>query len=100
MGRSGGDGGADKGDEADSRTGDNPRFRLPCIAYMPSLPFVSAAVKELLRWRPLVPTIPPHDLTLGLAFENYFLPAGTSFVINSAVVCGAVEDPEAFRPER
>ena len=65
----------DKADGADSGTGDSPRLRLPCIADMPSLLFVSVVVKELLRWRPLVPTIPPHDLTQGLAFE-YFFPAG------------------------
>jgi cytochrome P450 len=93
-GGSGGDGGADSG------TVDNPRLHLPGIADMPPLPFVSAIVKELLRWRPLVPTIPPHNLMQDLAFENYFFPAGTSFVVNSVAVCGAVEDPEAFRPER
>lgn len=49
VGRSGGDGGADKTDEADGGTVDNPRLRLPGIADMPSLPFVSAIVKELLR---------------------------------------------------
>ena len=41
------------------------------------------------------PHHPPHDLTQDLAFENYFFPARTSFVINSVAVCGAVEDPEA-----
>lgn len=63
WGGPGGDGGADKAGGADGGTGGNPRLRLPCIADMLSLPFVSAIVKELLRWRPLVPTIPPHDLT-------------------------------------
>ncbi|OCK95872.1 cytochrome P450 [Cenococcum geophilum 1.58] len=66
--------------------GGNPRLRFPCIADMPSLPFVSVVVKELPRWRPLVRTIPPHDLMQDLAFD--------------VAVCGAVEDPEAFRPER
>lgn len=74
-GGTGEDGGADKADGADSGTVGNSRLRLPCIADMPSLPFVSAIVKGLLRWRPLVPTIPPHDLTQDLAFE-YFFPAG------------------------
>ena len=41
--------GADKVDEAGNGAADNPRLRLPCIADMPSLPFVSAIVKELLR---------------------------------------------------
>jgi len=48
-GGTGGDGGTDKTDGVDSGTGDNPRLRLPCLADMPSLPFVSAIVKELLR---------------------------------------------------
>ena len=94
VGGTGGDGGADK---ADSGTSDNPR--LPRIADMPS-PFVSAIVKEPLRRRPLALTIPPHDLTQDLAFERYFFPARTSFVINSVAVCGAVKDPEAFQPGR
>lgn len=75
MWRSGGDGGADKADGADAGTVGNPRLRFPCIADMPSLPFVSVVVKELPRWRPLVRTIPPHDLMQDLAFE-YFFPAG------------------------
>ena len=91
----GGDGGADKADEADSGAADNPRLRLPCIADMPPL-FVSAIMKESLRRRPLALTIPPHDLTQDLAFENYFFPARTSLVINCVAVCRAVEDPEAF----
>ncbi|OCL06829.1 cytochrome protein [Glonium stellatum] len=100
----GGGSGAGGGTGAGSGTGTGAAtastLRLPTLADMPALPFTCAIIKELLRWRPLVPTIPPHDLTQDLDFEGYRFPAGISFVINSIAVCNAVPDPDAFRPER
>lgn len=67
---------------------------------MPCLPYISALIKELLRWRPVVPLIPQHQLTQDLEFEGYHFPRGTDFVINSIAVCAEVEEPGDFRPER
>lgn len=74
--------------------------RLPHLADKPCMPYIDALIKELLRWRPVVPVIPQHRLTQDLEFEGYHFPRGTDFVINSLAVCAEVEEPEKFRPER
>ncbi|KAI2781522.1 cytochrome P450 [Daldinia loculata] len=57
-------------------------------------------IKEVLRWRPTVPVIPPHQLTEDLDFDGYRIPAGTSFLINSIALSNEFEDPNEFQPER
>ncbi|KAL9129614.1 MAG: hypothetical protein Q9217_001970 [Psora testacea] len=74
--------------------------RLPRISDMAQLPYICALIKEVLRWRPVVPLIPQHVSTQDLEFEGYRIPAGTEFLINIFPVSNAVEDPEAFKPER
>lgn len=36
------------------------RTRLPTFADYPHLPYIRAMVKEILRWRPVVPLATPH----------------------------------------
>lgn len=74
--------------------------RLPGIADIPKMPYTCALVKEVLRWRPVVPLIPQHQLTHDLDFEGYCFPAGTEFLINSFPVAHAADGPNAFEPER
>ena len=74
--------------------------RLPGIGDIPKMPYTCALVKEVLRWRPVVPLIPQHQLTQDLDFEGFCFPAGTEFLINSFPVAHNVEGPNAFRPER
>lgn len=74
--------------------------RLPTLADMKTLAYVSAIVKECLRWRPVVPLIPQHHSTKEIHFDGYVFPTGTDFVINSLAVCGEVDDPAVFKPER
>ncbi|KAI4156035.1 MAG: hypothetical protein L6R39_001151 [Caloplaca ligustica] len=74
--------------------------RLPDLGDMESLPYISAILKECLRWRPVVPLIPQHHSTKEIHFDGYFFPAGTDFVINSLAVCEEVDDPADFKPER
>lgn len=74
--------------------------RLPNILDMASIPYVCAIIKELLRWRPSVLMVPPHELTQDLDFEGYHFPKGTNFLINSIAVCNECENPEEFEPER
>ncbi|KAF9893637.1 hypothetical protein FE257_010949 [Aspergillus nanangensis] len=78
--------------------GDNPR--LPGLDDMERMPYVCAMIKELLRWRPIFPLVPEHELTADMEFEGYHFPAGVGFVINEIPVCNECEDPEDFEPER
>lgn len=74
--------------------------RLPVIADMESLPYISAIIKESLRWRPVVPLMPSHHSTKPIQFEGYFFPAGIDFVINSFAVASEADRPQDFCPER
>ena len=74
--------------------------RLPGIGDIPKMPYTCALVKEILRWRPVVPLIPQHQLTRDLEFEGYCFPAGTEFLMNSFPVAHGVDGPNAFWPDR
>ncbi|KAI4252087.1 MAG: hypothetical protein LQ352_004487 [Teloschistes flavicans] len=86
-------------EEADTVCGANAE-RLPCISDMDQMPYTCALVKEVLRWRPIVPLVPPHQLTQDLLFEDYRFPKGTEFLINTIPVCNAVDESDEFKPER
>lgn len=86
-------------DEIDNVCGQNAE-RLPCLEDMERLPYITAIIKEGLRWRPTVPVLPQHRLTQDLEFEGYSFPAGTDFVVNSLAVSADSEEPALFKPER
>lgn len=75
-------------------------LRLPGIGDMDSLPYMSAIVKEVLRWRPTVPMSPPHELTEDLEYAGHTFPKGTNFVINVVATCHNTIDYDNFDPER
>lgn len=85
--------------EIDHVCNDNS-MRLPTVDDMEVMPYFCALMKEVLRWRPVVPLVPPHELAHDLEFEGYTFPAGTNFVINGIAVSRDFEEPEEFRPER
>ena len=85
--------------EADAICGDKAG-RLPGIGDRPKMPYMCALVKEVLRWRSVVPLIPQHQLTQDLEFEGYHFPAGIEFLINSFSVAHDVGGLNAFWPER
>ncbi|KAI0820142.1 cytochrome P450 [Trametes gibbosa] len=79
------------------------RDRLPDFSDEPFLPYVSAIVKEVLRWRPVTPLAVPHRLTTDDVYNGYHLPAGSIVVGNSWAILHderTFPDPEAFVPER
>ncbi|TGJ76804.1 hypothetical protein E0Z10_g10835 [Xylaria hypoxylon] len=86
--------------ELDRVCTDGKSLRLPQMTDSSEMPYVAAMVKEVLRWRPTVPVIPPHQLTEDLEFDGYYIPAGTSFLINSVALSNEFDDPDEFRPER
>jgi len=69
------------------------RARLPTLADYPHLPYIRAMVKELLRWRPIVPLITPHRSTEDDWYEGMFLPKGTICIANAWHMN---RDPEIF----
>jgi cytochrome P450 len=85
--------------EIDEVCGNNAN-RLPGLDDITSMPYVCAFIKELLRWRPIVPLIPPHQLTEELEYGGFVFPKETNFIINTVAVCADCDDPETFRPQR
>ncbi|KIX92653.1 uncharacterized protein Z520_11682 [Fonsecaea multimorphosa CBS 102226] len=77
--------------------------RLPTFADEQRMPYVSAMVKELMRWRPIFDWTPEHECSVDLEFEGYLFPKGTNFVINHHALClnsSEYPEPEQFKPER
>ena len=86
--------------ELDQRCGQSSLLRLPGVDDMGSLPYMSAFVKEVLRWRPTVPISPPHELTEDLEYAGYSFPKGTNFIINVVAASQSVNGYDDFDPER
>ncbi|XP_065352558.1 uncharacterized protein LOC135947516 [Cloeon dipterum] len=77
--------------------------RLPSLEDMPSLPYVQAAIWEILRVANLVPFTPPHFTTKDVELFGYTIPANCAVLVNLYSVFMEEEywkDPEVFRPER
>ena len=74
--------------------------RLPNLDDMSDMPYTCAVLKEILRWRPVMPLIPQHRLTEDLEFEEFHFPKGTHFVINYAAVSRDFAEADEFKPDR
>ncbi|ETS74023.1 hypothetical protein PFICI_13889 [Pestalotiopsis fici W106-1] len=77
--------------------------RLPTLADRNSLPYITAATKEVLRWRPFIQTGVPHELAQDDEYGGYRFPKGTLFVRNAyALALNENDYPDAmrFKPER
>ncbi|KAJ7888852.1 cytochrome P450 [Mycena leptocephala] len=76
---------------------------LPDFDDEESLPYLSAVVKEVLRWRAVTPIGIPHFLPVEDEYQGYRLPAGSIVIANIwAILHDEVmyPDPYAFKPER
>ncbi|KAI0325904.1 cytochrome P450 [Cubamyces sp. BRFM 1775] len=77
--------------------------RLPKLSDRPSLPYVNAVVKELLRWHTAGPLALPHSTTREDEYRGWRIPSGATVLVN---VWGILHDPElypdpdAFLPDR
>ena len=67
-------------DELDAIVGAD---RLPQLSDKPSLPYVSALVKELLRWHNVLPLCLPHSTTQDDEYRGWRIPSGATVLINS-----------------
>ncbi|TFY79082.1 hypothetical protein EWM64_g4930 [Hericium alpestre] len=76
--------------------------RLPDFSDQDSLPYVEALVKEVMRWRLVVPTAVPHRVTTDDVYNGYFIPAGSTIIGNGWGILRdekTFPEPEKFMPE-
>jgi len=88
-------------DELDTIVG---RSRVPTFLDAPNLPYIQAIVKEVLRWRPVLPLALPHTTTEDDWYNGMFVPKGT-LVLTNLWHCNHEssfygDDAKNFRPER
>lgn len=57
--------------------------RLPCVADCGRMPYVEAVVKEVVRWRPMLPLSIARRTAKDDVYEGYFIPKGTIVMPNS-----------------
>ena len=77
--------------------------RLPTWADAPKLPVLRAIGKELIRWRPPVPTGVPHEAERDDEYDGYFIPKGA--LIHATEWARRSDEslypnPEEFNPDR
>ncbi|KAI1497639.1 cytochrome P450 2C31 [Biscogniauxia marginata] len=87
-------------EEVDRVCTDGEALRLPRMSDLSEMPYIASMIKEVLRWRPTVPIVPPHQLTENLEFDGHFIPAGTNFLINSIALSREFDNAHEFQPER
>lgn len=61
--------------------------QLPTFADKDSLPYITAIVKETLRWQPVAPVSMPRQLKEDDEYEGYHIPKGSIVIPNSWSVC-------------
>jgi len=77
--------------------------RLPSLADRSKLPYITAVMKETLRWRPFLQSGVPHTLTKDDEYEGYKFPAGTEFSWNAYSIAldeNEYANPLVFNPDR
>ncbi|KAJ6576409.1 cytochrome P450 [Mycena vulgaris] len=77
--------------------------RLPVFSDLNSLPYISALVKEVLRFNPVAPLGAPHATSADDTYNGYFIPARTVVLPNIWAITHNAEDypePFVFNPDR
>ncbi|OHE99043.1 hypothetical protein CORC01_05733 [Colletotrichum orchidophilum] len=77
--------------------------RSPTFSDEPSLPYIRAIVKEILRIRPVTTIGSPHYTTSDVFYKDYYIPKNTVVAIPQYVLHFSPEkwtDPEEFNPSR
>ncbi|KAL2801525.1 cytochrome P450 [Aspergillus granulosus] len=80
------------------------RERLPGPEDRPNLPYISAMVEEIFRWRPVGPEGVPHLNKEETIYNGYLIPAGSVIVPNVWTISREVAvfgpNPDSFIPDR
>ncbi|KAF8190347.1 cytochrome P450 [Mycena galopus ATCC 62051] len=77
--------------------------RLPNFSDETSLPYITAIIRELGRWNPVVPLAFPHMLSTDDTYNGYHLKAGSVVFPNSWAILhdpAVYPEPHVFKPER
>ncbi|KAJ3505896.1 hypothetical protein NLJ89_g7171 [Agrocybe chaxingu] len=77
--------------------------RLPEFTDRPSMPYIEAIYRELLRYGPPVPPGVMHTLAEDDYYREYFLPKGSQVFANIWAMThdeSVYKDPETFNPDR
>ncbi|KAF7374551.1 O-methylsterigmatocystin oxidoreductase [Mycena sanguinolenta] len=77
--------------------------RLPKFEDRPSLPFVEALYREVMRWKPVTPLGLARASTADDVYNGYFIPKGTTVINNTWAMTrdeSIYPEPERFNPDR
>ncbi|KAJ7648324.1 cytochrome P450 [Mycena polygramma] len=77
--------------------------RLPQFQDEAAMPYVSALLKEVLRWRNVTPIAIPHSVSVEDEYRGYRIPAGSIVIGNVWAICHdelLYPEPFSFKPER
>ncbi|KAH9477961.1 Cytochrome P450 monooxygenase 208 [Psilocybe cubensis] len=77
--------------------------RLPTYEDRPSMPYIEAIYREVLRWRPPGSVGFPHSSTEDDFYGGYFIPKGSTLMANIWAMTHdetRYENPLSFNPER
>ncbi|KAF7357563.1 O-methylsterigmatocystin oxidoreductase [Mycena sanguinolenta] len=77
--------------------------RLPEFEDRPSLPFVEALYREVMRWRPVTPLGVAHASSEDDIYDGYFIPKGTTVIANVWAMTrdeSIYHEPDRFNPDR
>jgi cytochrome P450 len=77
--------------------------RLPTLADLDDLPYVSALIKEIYRWHVPLPISIPKALTEDDVYKGYHIPKGATVIENVWAICydpSVYPEPHIFNPER
>ncbi|KAF7365161.1 O-methylsterigmatocystin oxidoreductase [Mycena venus] len=77
--------------------------RLPEFNDRPSLPFVEALYREVMRWKPVVPLGIVHATTTDDIYNGYFIPKGATVISNIWAMTrdeSVFPEPNRFNPDR
>ncbi|KAJ8122063.1 hypothetical protein ONZ43_g1645 [Nemania bipapillata] len=77
--------------------------QMPTRTNEAELPYLTACLLEIFRWRPGIPSGIPHATTQDDTYEGFFIPANTMVILNVEEIDHDSEEfdnPEEFDPTR
>ncbi|ETW82537.1 cytochrome P450 monooxygenase 14 [Heterobasidion irregulare TC 32-1] len=77
--------------------------RLPEFSDEGELPYITAIIKELLRWNVIQPFALPHSTASDDIYKGYYIPKGATVLGNAWAILNdpvAYPEPEVFNPDR